>query len=131
MTTAESPLILDIHEQFRDVFLMKPGFPPSRFVDHSVPLFPEAKPPRTQAYHYSVASEKEIVALVAELLASGFICPIASSYSSPVLLVKKDGTWRMCIEYQAMNKLTVPALYCISNIDEPLDKLFGAYISLK
>ena len=59
----------------------------------------------------------------------GFIKPSKSPYGSPVLFVKKkDGSLRMCIDYRALNKITIKNRYPLPRIDELLDRLEGAYI---
>ena len=64
-----------------------------------------------------------------ELLAMGFIEKSQSPYGAPIQFVrKKDGTLRMCIDYRALNKLTVPNRYPIPRIDDLLDKMQGAQV---
>ena len=67
-----------------------------------------------------------------ELIDHGFIRPSKSPYGSPVLFVKKkDGSLRMCIDYRALNKITIKNKYPLPRIDELLDRLFGIGIVTK
>ena len=59
-----------------------------------------------------------------DLLAQGFIRPSASLYGVPILFVpKKDGRWRMCIDYRALNKQTVWDQFPLPRIDSLLERL--------
>src|SRR5713226_9544749 len=66
----------------------------------------------------------EIKKHVQDLLDQGVIRPSSSPCGSPIVLVmKKDGTWRMCVDYRALNKITIKNRYLLPRIDDLLDQL--------
>jgi hypothetical protein len=114
-------------EEFSDVFAeLPPGLPPSRDVGHTIQLEVGARPTFRPQFRLSPAEEAEVRRQVADLLAKGFIEPSCSPFGAPVLFVqKKDGSLRMCIDYRALNKITVRDRYPLPRIDDLFDKLQG------
>jgi hypothetical protein len=114
---------------FRDVFPdeLPAGLPPSREVDHRIELTPGATPPSRPTFRLS---EKELVELkkqLEELVKAGFIQPSKSPFGAPILFVKKkDGTMRMCVDYRALNNVTIKNSYPLPRVDELFDRLQGA-----
>jgi hypothetical protein len=115
------------------VFSTPQGLPPSRGVhDHSIPLVPGILPPNIRPYHHPFSQKNEIEKMVQEILTAGIIHPSTSPYSSPVVMVlKKEGYWRMCPEFRALNKLTIKDKFPIPVIDDLLDELSGAQFFTK
>jgi hypothetical protein len=125
----ETPSVLQdlqsILSKHQVVFSTPQGLPPSRGVhDHSIPLVPEILPPNIHLYRQPFSQNNEIEKMVQELLNAGIIHPSTSPYSSPVVMVlKKEGSWRMCPDFGVLNKLTIKDKFPIPVIDDLLDEL--------
>ena len=87
---------------FMDVFLDHlPGLPPEREIDFPIDLVPGTAPISLPLYRMAPAELKELKTQLQELVDGGFIRPSISPWGAPVLFVKKkNGTWRLCIDYR-------------------------------
>jgi hypothetical protein len=108
-TPSVSQDLQSILSKHQVVFSTPQRFPPSRGVhDHSIPLVPGSLPPNIPPYRHPFSQKNEIEKMVQELLNAGVICPSTSPYSSPmVMFLKKEGSWHMCHDFHALNKLTI------------------------
>ncbi|GKB72546.1 putative reverse transcriptase domain-containing protein [Tanacetum coccineum] len=123
------PIIRD----FPDVFLEDlPGLPLTRQVEFQIDLIPGAAPVARAPYRLAPSEMKELSEQLKELSDKGFIRPSSSPWGAPVLFVKKkDGSFRMCIDYRELNKLTVKNRYSLPRIDDLFDQLQGSSVYSK
>ncbi|GKD51357.1 putative reverse transcriptase domain-containing protein [Tanacetum coccineum] len=123
------PIVRDFPEVFPEDL---PGLPPARPVEFQIDLIPGASPIARAPYRLAPSELKELSEQLQELSDKGFIRPSSSPWGAPVLFVKKkDGSFRMCIDYRELNKLAVKNHYPFSRIDNLFDQLYGSSIYSK
>ncbi|GJY46869.1 reverse transcriptase [Tanacetum coccineum] len=119
-------------EEYADVFEEPKTLPPHRSFDHQIPLKDRDVNVNVRPYRYLPSQKDVIETMVKELLDSGVIRPSHSPFSSPIVMVKKkDGSWRMCIDYKQINKFTIKDKFPIPVIEELIDELQGAQVFSK
>ncbi|GJU41508.1 reverse transcriptase domain-containing protein [Tanacetum coccineum] len=123
------PIVQDFPEVFPEDL---PGLPPTRQVEFQIDLVPGAAPVARAPYRLAPSEMKELSEQLKELSDKGFIRPSSSPWGAPVLFVKKkDGSFRMCIDYRELNKLTVKNRYPLPIINDLFDQLQGSSVYSK
>ncbi|GJU60253.1 putative reverse transcriptase domain-containing protein [Tanacetum coccineum] len=123
------PIIRNFPEVFPEDL---PGLPPTRQVEFQIDLIPGAAPVARAPYRLAPSEMKELSEQLKEISDKGFIRPSSSPWGAPVLFVKKkDGSFRMCIDYRELNKLTVKNRYPLPRIDDLFDQLQGSSVYSK
>ncbi|GKF72524.1 hypothetical protein Tco_0208638, partial [Tanacetum coccineum] len=115
------PIIRDFPKVFPEEL---PGLTPPRQVEFRIDLIPGAAPVARAPYRLAPSEMKELSKQLQELLEKGFIRPSSSSWGAWILFVKKkDGSFRLCIDYRELNKLTIKNQYPLPRIDDLFDEL--------
>nr|GEZ83321.1 retrotransposon protein, putative, Ty3-gypsy subclass [Tanacetum cinerariifolium] len=123
------PVIWDYPEVFPKVLS---GLPPARPVEFQIDLIPGATPVARAPYQLAPSEMKELSEQLQVLSKKGFIRPSSSPWGAPILFIKKkDGSFKMCINYCELNKLTAKNRYPLSRIDDLFDQLQGSSVYSK
>ncbi|GKB89736.1 putative reverse transcriptase domain-containing protein [Tanacetum coccineum] len=122
-------IVQDFPEMFPEDL---PGLPPTRPVEFQIDLIPRAAPVTRAPYRLAPSKMKELSEQIQELSDKGFIRPSSLPWGAPILFVKKkDGSFRMCIDYRELNKLTVKNRFPLPMIDDLFNQLQGSSIYSK
>ncbi|GKD83106.1 putative reverse transcriptase domain-containing protein, partial [Tanacetum coccineum] len=123
------PIVQDFPEVFPEDL---PGILPTRQVEFQIDLIPGAAPVARAPYRLAPSEMKELLDQLKELSDKGFIRPSSSPWGALVLFVKKkDGSFRMCINYRELSKLTVKNRYPLLRNDDLFDQLQGSSVYSK
>jgi hypothetical protein len=120
-------------QEYPDVFSKDlSGKPPDRDIEFIIELLPGTPPISKRPYKMPVNELVELEKQIAELQSKGFIHPSSSPWGAPMLLVeKKDGTQRMCMDYRSLNEVTIKNKYPLPWIEDPFDQMKGASVFSK
>jgi hypothetical protein len=123
---SEVPMV----NEFPDVFPEElPGMPPDRDIEFVIELKLGTTPIYNTPYRMATTELAELKEHIKELLEKEFICPSSSPWGAPVIFVlKKDGTQRLCMDYHALNEVTIKTKYPLSRIDDLFDQLHGVCV---
>ena len=116
--------------EFPDVFPEDVSdLPPEREVEFSIEVVPGTNPISMAPYRMSTSELDQLKKQLEDLLEKKFIRPSVSPWGAPVLLVKKkDGSMRLCIDYRRLNQVTIKNRYPLPRIDDLMDQLVGACV---
>nr|AAM01169.1 Putative retroelement [Oryza sativa Japonica Group] len=125
----EIPIVQDYPDVFPEDL---PGMPPKRDIEFRIDLVPGTNPIHKRPYRMAANELAEVKKQVDDLLQKGYIRPSTSPWGAPVIFVeKKDHTQRMCVDYRALNEVTIKNKYPLPRIDDLFDQLKGATVFSK
>jgi hypothetical protein len=125
ITTPLPRAITNLFQEFKDIFPTEipPGLPPLRRIEHQINSIPEVTLPNCAAYRTNPEETKEFQRHVQELLDHRYVRESHSPCTIPIILVpKKNGTWRMCVDCRAINNITIRYHFPIPRSDGMLDE---------
>jgi hypothetical protein len=119
--------------EFSDVFPEElPGLSPQRELEFTIDLKPGTELIARTPYHMLTLELQELKMKLKELLDLGLKCPSVSPWGAPVIFIqKKDGSWRLCIDYRQLKKATIKNQYLLPRIDDFFDQMKDAKVFSK
>lgn len=130
---SSNPDLTTLLEKYKDLLVEPTALPPSRGIfDHQIILKNGTEPINERLYRYPAVKKDIIEGLVKQMLDQGIIQPSSSPFASPVVLVgKKDGTWRLCVDYRDLIKQDIKSKFPIPIMKDLLDELGGSVLFSK
>ncbi|XP_026420118.1 uncharacterized protein LOC113316109 [Papaver somniferum] len=130
--TPTPPEITSLLQEYADVFAEPSTLPPPRELYHKIPLKPSSLPISQRPYRCPYIKKAVVEQLVQEMMDVGLIQDNHNPFDAPILLVKKkDGSWRFCVDYRKLNDMTIKDKFPIPLIEELLDELNGDIVFTK
>ncbi|KAE8710387.1 hypothetical protein F3Y22_tig00110321pilonHSYRG00086 [Hibiscus syriacus] len=121
--TSIQPLL----KKYNSIFAEPTGLSPTRTHDHAITLKPDFMHVNLRPYRFPHNQKTKVEKHIATMLSSSIIQPSKSPFASPCLLIKKkDGTWRFCVDYRQLNNMTIKDKFPIHVVEDLLDELHGA-----
>jgi hypothetical protein len=121
---------IEVVNEYPDVFPDElPGMPPDRDIEFKIDLLPSTAPISKRPYRMDVKDLAKLKKQIEELVRKGYIHPSSSPWGALVLLVdKKDGSRRMCVDYRPLNDVTIKNKYPLPRIEDLFDQMRGAKV---
>jgi len=116
--------LYDVVDAHHEMFQEPTCLPPKREIQHEIQFQQDCPLLNIGTYHMSIMENAKIKRQIKDLVDKGLIRPSTSPCGSPIVLIlNKDGTWRMCVDFRALNKITVNNQYPLPRIDDLIDQL--------
>lgn len=124
LTKVHPPLLAHLLQHYSTLFQEPNQLPPPHTITHLIHLLPNSSPVNVRPYRYPYPQKNELERQVTAMLEADLIRPSHSMFSSLVLLVKKkDGSWHCCVDYRALNAITIKDRFPMPTVDELLDEI--------
>jgi hypothetical protein len=119
--------VRDLVNEFEDVVATDLSqLKTTTLVKHVIETKPGEGPVRSKPYHVPYGLRSEVKQQIKEMLNAGLISPSSAEWCSPIVLVKKkDGSWRFCVDYRKLNSITVPQAFPMTSIDNVVELMKG------